>query len=193
MTVFGKKDATVLPGITDYNWMQLLAEVGTDLKKWKTEKHFTSWWGLAPKQHHSNKLRKNYKPKGKPKAGLIFKQAATSLLNSKKIALGAFGRKIRARKGPVLAIKAVARKLAELYWKLFVKGIKEYEQKILSALKGTEKILQIRNTKKKNYEPKNKQIIRSTLTTFKILTAHYLFLLIFSQKRSSLFQTAHLN
>lgn len=138
LAVFGKKDATVLPGITDYNWMQLLAEVGTDLKKWKTEKHFTSWLGLAPKQHHSGKMRKNYKPKGKPKAGLIFKQAATSLLNSKKIALGAFGRKIRARKGPVLAIKAVARKLAELYWKLFVKGldyvekgIKEYEQKIL--------------------------------------------------------------
>lgn len=138
LTVFGNKDATVLPGITDYTWMQLLAEVGLDMKKWKTEKHFTSWLGLAPKQHHSGKMRRNYKPKGQPKAGLIFKQAATSLLNSKKIALGAFGRKIRARKGPVLAIKAVARKLAELYWKLFVKGldyvekgIKEYEQKII--------------------------------------------------------------
>lgn len=138
LTVFDNKDATVLPGITDYNWMQLLAEVGVNMNKWKTEKHFTSWLGLAPKQHHSGKMKKNFKSKGQPKAGLIFKQAATSLLNSKKIALGAFGRKIRARKGPVLAIKAVARKLAELYWKLFVKGldyvekgIKEYEQKII--------------------------------------------------------------
>lgn len=138
LTVFGNKDATVLPGITDYTWMQLLAEIGVDMKKWKTEKHFTSWLGLAPKQHHSGKMRRNYKSKGQPKAGLIFKQAATSLLNSKKIALGAFGRKIRARKGPLLAIKAVARKLAELYWKLFVrgldyveKGIKDYEQKII--------------------------------------------------------------
>ena len=138
LKVFGNKDATVLPGITDYSWMQLLAEVGPDMRKWKTEKHFTSWLGLAPKQHHSGKMRRNYKPKGQPKAGLIFKQAATSLLNSKNIALGAFGRKIRARKGPVLAIKAIARKLAELYWKLFVKGldyvekgIKEYEQKII--------------------------------------------------------------
>ncbi len=138
LAVFKNKDATVLPGITDYTWMQLLAEVGIDLKKWKSEKHFTSWLGLAPKQHHSGKMRKNHKPKGQPKAGLIFKQAATSLLNSKKIALGAFGRKIRARKGPIIAIKAVARKLAELYWKLFVKGldyvekgIKDYEQKII--------------------------------------------------------------
>lgn len=71
-------------------------------------------------------MRRNYKSNGQPKAGLIFKQAATSLLNSKKIALG----KIRARKGPVLAIKAVARKLAELYWKLFARGLDNVEKGI---------------------------------------------------------------
>ncbi len=138
LKIFNEKDATVLPGITDYNWMQLLSELGTDLQKWKTEKHFTSWLGLAPKQHNSGKMRRNYKPKGSPKAGLIFKQAAVSLINSKNIALGAFGRKIRAKKGGLVAIKAVARKLATLYWKLFVKGldyvekgIKAYEEKVL--------------------------------------------------------------
>lgn len=132
LTIFEEKDATVLPGITDYNWMQLLAEVGVDLRKWKTEKHFTSWLGLAPKPHNSGKRKKNYKAKGQPKAGLIFKQAAASLLNSKKIALGSFGRKIRARKGGVLAVKAVARKLAELYWKLYVKGL-DYVEKGIAA------------------------------------------------------------
>lgn len=138
LNIFHGKDATVLPGITDYNWMQLLSEVGTDLEKWKTAKHFTSWLGLAPKQHNSGKRNRNYKSKGTPKAGLIFKQAAVGLLNSKKIALGAFGRKIRSRKGGLVAIKAVARKLAELYWKLFVKGleyvengIQKYQEKML--------------------------------------------------------------
>ena len=138
LKIFNEKDATVLPGITDYSWMQLLSELGTDLQKWKTEKHFTSWLGLAPKQHNSGKMRRNYRPKGSPKAGLIFKQAAVSLINSKNIALGAFGRKIRAKKGGLVAIKAVARKLATLYWKLFVKGldyiekgIKAYEEKVL--------------------------------------------------------------
>ncbi|WP_103867094.1 IS110 family transposase [Aquimarina sp. I32.4] len=136
--IFKGKDATVLPGITDYNWMQLLSEIGTDLEKWKTAKHFTSWLGLAPKQHNSGKRNRNYKSKGTPKAGLIFKQAAVGLLNSKHIALGAFGRKIRSKKGGLVAIKAVARKLAELYWKLFVKGldyvengIKKYQEKML--------------------------------------------------------------
>ena len=69
---------------------------------------------------------------------MIFKQAAVSLINSKNVALGAFGRKIRAKKGGLVAIKAVARKLATLYWKLFVKGldyiekgIKAYEEKVL--------------------------------------------------------------
>ena len=52
--------------------------------------------------------------------------------------MGSFGRKIRAKKGGLVAIKAVARKLAELYWKLFVKGlkyvengIKKYQEKIM--------------------------------------------------------------
>jgi len=138
MKIFKEIDATVLPGITDYSWMQLLAEVGADLKKWKSEKHFTSWLGLAPKQHNSGKRNRNYKVKGTPKAGLIFKQAAVGLLNSKHIALGAFGRKIRSKKGGLVAIKAVARKLSELYWKLFVKGleyvengIQKYQEKML--------------------------------------------------------------
>ncbi|MCK0148386.1 hypothetical protein MWU78_22325, partial [Arenibacter sp. F26102] len=72
-------------------------------------------------------MKRNYKPKGAPRAGLIFKQAAVGLLNSRHIALGAFGRKIRAKKGGLVAIKAVARKLAELYWKLFVKGLEYVE------------------------------------------------------------------
>lgn len=138
LSIFDGKDATVLPGITDYNWMQLLSEVGADLQKWKSEKHFTSWLGLAPKQHNSGKMKRNYTAKGAPKAGIIFRQAAVGLLNSKHIALGAFGRKIRARKGGFVAIKAVARKLAELYWKLFVKGlayvengIERYQEKML--------------------------------------------------------------
>ena len=138
VNIFDGKDATVLPGISDYNWLQLFSEIGNDLSKWKTEKHFTSWLGLAPKQHNSGKRNKNYKPKGTPKAGLIFKQAAAGLLNSKKIALGAFGRKLRAKKGAGLAVKAVARKLAELYYKLNMegleyveKGLQHYEEKLI--------------------------------------------------------------
>jgi hypothetical protein len=138
LKIFDGKDATVLSGITDYSWLQLLGETGSDLSKWPSEKHYTSWLGLAPGQHTSGKMKKTKKKNGHPKAGQIFRQIAQSLLTSKRIALGAFGRRLRARKGSHIAIKSVARKLASLYWRIMVKGmafveegIKKYEEQLL--------------------------------------------------------------
>lgn len=128
MDVFDGKDATIISGLTDYTWMQLLAETGKDLSKWSTEKHFTSWLGLAPGQNNTGKKKRRSKKKGRPKAGQIFRVIAQGLINSKNIAIGAFGRRIRSRKGPAIAIKAMARKLAELYWRVMVKGL-DYAEK----------------------------------------------------------------
>lgn len=138
LKIFDGKDATSLSGITDYSWLQLLSEIGTDLSKWETEKHFTSWLGLAPGQHSSGKMKRSRRKNGKPKAGQIFRTIAQSLLTSKKIALGAFGRRLRSRKGSPIAIKAIARKLATLYWRVMVKGmefvengIRKYEEQLI--------------------------------------------------------------
>ena len=137
--IFEGRDATIISGITDYSWMQLLSEVGTDLSRWPTEKHFSSWLGVAPGQHWSGKMNRNKKKLGHPKAGQIFRQIAQGLLASKNIALGSFGRRIRSRKGPAKAIKAMARKLAVMYWRVMVKGvdyaelgIKKYEEQLLA-------------------------------------------------------------
>ena len=115
INIFEGKDATIISGITDYTWMQLLAETGYDLTKWPTEKHFTSWLGLSPGQNNSGKMRRNAKKRGRPKAGQIFRTIAQGLINSKNIAIGSFGRRLRGRKGPSIAIKAMARKVAVLY------------------------------------------------------------------------------
>jgi transposase len=138
LKIFDGRDATTLSGITDYSWLQLLSETGSDLTRWPTEKHYTSWLGLAPGQHNSGKMKKNRRKSGKPKAGQIFRQIAQSLLTSKRIALGAFGRRLRSRKGSQIAIKSIARKLAVLYWRIMVKGmafveegIKKYEVQLL--------------------------------------------------------------
>jgi transposase len=131
LNVFEGKDATVISGITDYTWMQLLAETGPDLKRWPSEKHFTSWLGLAPGQHHSGKMRRNAKKRGHPAAGQIFRTIAQGLINSKNIAIGSFGRRLRGRKGPGIAIKAMARKVATLYWRIMVKGLDFAEQGII--------------------------------------------------------------
>jgi len=138
LKIFDGRDATTLSGITDYSWMQLLSETGHDLSRWPTEKHYTSWLGLAPGQHNSGRMKKNRRKSGRPKAGQIFRQIAQSLLTSKRIALGAFGRRISVRKGSPVAIKSIARKLAVFYWRVMVKGMafveegtKKYEEQLL--------------------------------------------------------------
>ena len=137
LKIFGGRDATQLPGFTDYNWLQLYSELGSDLTNWPSEKHFTSWLGLSPGQNNSGKQKRN-KAKGKPLVGQIFREIAHGLLNSKYIGWGAFGRRIKGRKGAPIAIKATARKLAVQYWRLMVKGssfvergIEAYEKQII--------------------------------------------------------------
>lgn len=124
----GGNDVTLLPGITDYTALQIFSEIGTDMKNWATEKHFASWLGLSPVKHTSGKVDKKTKGYKKTNAGNIFRQAAQALLISKYNALGAFGRRIRSRKGPFVAIKALARKLACMFYRVMTNGIKYVEQ-----------------------------------------------------------------
>lgn len=136
--IFGGRDATKISGITDYSWLQIYTETGNDLLRWPTENHLTSWLGLSPGQHHSGKMKRN-KKKGRPKAGQIFRNIAQSLLTSKNVALGAFARRLRARKGPGIAIKATARKLAIQYWRLMVLG-EDYVERGVAYYQETLKV-----------------------------------------------------
>jgi transposase len=122
------KDPTVLPGITDYTLMQLIAETGTDFNQWPSAKHFTSWMGLAPGKNTSGKMTKRSKKNITTRSAQIFRKAAQSLLQSKHIALGAFARRIKSKKGPMIAIKATARKLAVMFYNLMTKGLDYVEQ-----------------------------------------------------------------
>jgi transposase len=128
--LFDGKDVTSLPGITHYTWLQLTAETGMDLSAWPTNKQFVSWMGLSPGKHDTGKTKKSKKHKSCTRAAQILKEAAVSLLNSKNHALGSFGRKIRSRRGPNVAIKAMARKIAIMYYDILTKGIKYVEQGI---------------------------------------------------------------
>src|SRR5882724_9845203 len=133
----GNKELTSLPGVADYVLLQLLAEVGTELaKNWQTEKHFTAWLGLAPGSRQSGKRRGNQK-RGRNRAGRLFCVIARSVGRSVDKALGGFYRRLKGRRGGLVANLALARKLAELFWRLMVHGIgyveqglKKYEEKV---------------------------------------------------------------
>ena len=124
------KDISQLPGITDYIGIQLVAEVGQDMTKWKSAKHFVSWLGLAPKKHYSGKMKRHQRGTTNTKAAQLFKESAYVLLGSSKIALGSFARKLRALKGPAIAIKATARKLAIMFYNVMTKGMQYVEKGI---------------------------------------------------------------
>ena len=128
--LLGGNDPTAISGVTAYTLLKLIAETGVDLSQFPSEKHFVSWLGLSPSHHQSGKLRKRGKRKANTKAGQIFKLVAQSLLISKNHALGHFARRLKAKKGPAIAIKATARKLAVMYYNIVTKGIKYVEQGI---------------------------------------------------------------
>ena len=119
----GGKDPTTLPGIADDVLWQLLSEVGPDLRpSWRTEKHFTAWLGLAPGSHQSGKRRGRPRCGSRNRAGRLFCVMARSVGRSVDKALGGFYRRLKGRRGGLIANLALARKWAELFWRLMVHG-----------------------------------------------------------------------
>jgi transposase len=131
----GGRDVTAIAGIGDYLLLQLVAETGPDLKAWPSEKHFAAWLGLAPGSRQSGKRKGRVKVQ-RNRAGRLFCAGARSLVNSVDKALGGFYRRLAARKGGLVATKALGRKLAELYYRVLryglayaEQGLRVYEQK----------------------------------------------------------------
>jgi transposase len=110
-------DLSQIDGITPYAALKLLSEIGTDMSRWPTEKHFTSWMTLAPKNKISGgRLLSSRTQPSANRAAAILRLAAMSLGRT-QTALGAFYRRLAARIGKPQAITATARKLAVLIYR----------------------------------------------------------------------------
>jgi transposase len=115
-------DLTSIDGIDTNTALKILAEIGTDMSRWKTAKHFASWLGLSPgaKVSGGKVLSSATKPVAN-KAAAAFRMAAFTLFNSKS-AIGAYLRRQRARLGAPKAITATAHKLARLVYAMLTHG-----------------------------------------------------------------------
>jgi transposase len=99
-----------------------VAELGTDFSRWKNESHFTSWRGLTPSREISGgKIVKQKSRKIKSPVANMLRMAASSLIRSESY-LGARYRSLRTRLGAGKAIKAMARYLACLVYRMFTHG-----------------------------------------------------------------------
>ena len=116
-------DLTSIDGINVMTAFTVISEVGTEMSRFKDEDHFTSWMGLAPsKDISSGKVVGSGKKKVKNRVAIVLRTAATSLLESDTY-LGARYRHLR-RQLPTLkgAVKAMARHLAVLIYRLLIHG-----------------------------------------------------------------------
>lgn len=121
-------DLTAIAGISEITVLKVLSETGTDMSRWKSEKHFSSWLGLSPGNKTSGgKILSKKTKRTANRASSALRMAAYSLSNSKS-ALGAYYRRMRSRHGSPKAITATAHKLARLIYSMLKNGREYVEQ-----------------------------------------------------------------
>jgi transposase len=117
-------DLTQIDAIGPYGARRLLAEIGTDMSRWPSEKHFTSWLTLAPPNKISGgRLLSSRTQPSANRAAAVLRIAAMSLART-DTALGAFYRRLAYRVGKAKAITATARKLAILVYRTLKEGLR---------------------------------------------------------------------
>jgi transposase len=115
-------DLTQLDGIQATTAVVLIAEIGCDMSRWPSAKHFASWLGLCPGTKVSGgKVLASRTKRVANRAATALRLAASSLYRSRS-ALGAYFRRLKARLGAPQAITAVAHKLARLVYSLLKHG-----------------------------------------------------------------------
>lgn len=110
-------DLSRIDAIAPYTALRLVSEIGTDMSRWPTENHFTSWLTLAPKNKVSGgRIISSRTQPSANRAAAILRLAAMNLGRT-QTALGAFYRRLAYRVGKAKAITATARKLAILVYR----------------------------------------------------------------------------
>jgi hypothetical protein len=115
-------DLTAIDGMNALTVQTIVAEVGFDMTKWKNEKQFASWLRLCPNNviTGGNVKRSRTQPTTS-RAANAFRIAAWTLSNSNSY-LGAYYRRMRAKKGAQHAITATAHKLARIFYRMLRYG-----------------------------------------------------------------------
>src|ERR671936_2938192 len=115
-------DLTTIEGIEEGTALVILSEVGTDMHRWPSVKHFCSWLGLCPQHKISGGkvLSRRVRP-GAHRVTVALRLAARTVHHAQS-ALGAFFRRMKARLGTPKAITATAHKLARLVYSLLKHG-----------------------------------------------------------------------
>ena len=115
-------DLTRINGLGLAAVMKILSEIGPDVSRFETVKHFCSWLGLSPGTKISGgKVLSAKTKRSANRVRQVLKLAAMSLSRSDS-ALGAFYRRLCGRMDKPRANTAVAHKLARMVYYMLTRG-----------------------------------------------------------------------
>jgi transposase len=130
-------DLTLIEGIDVGTALVILAEIGVDVSRFPTEKHFASWLRLCPPQDESNKTKKRRGHRKATNRVTIALRMCAQSIGQTMTPMGLFYRRIRSRIGALGAVKATAHKFACLVYRMLKYGqeyvtqsMEEYEAKV---------------------------------------------------------------
>lgn len=124
-------DLTEIDGFDENTALTIISVTGLNMKKWPTADHFSSWLNLAARPKISGgKVLGHQKRFTNNPATQAFRMAAQTMWQNKGI-LGHLYRRLSASKGNKKAIKAVARRLAVIFYNM-VKKKTSYDPKIVA-------------------------------------------------------------
>ena len=139
-------DLTRIDGVDAYTALKVISEIGADMTKWPSAKHFASWLGLSPNNRITGGRIMSSKTKPSANRAAAALRLAANALHRSGSALGAFLRRKKAHLGAPKAITATAHKLARLIYSMLRYGHqyadagaeyyeRQYQQRALRAAK----------------------------------------------------------
>jgi transposase len=135
-------------GLNSETVLRIVSEVGVDVSGFPSEKHYGSWLCLSPNRRVSGgKVLSSKTNPSSNRAAAAFRQAAVSVERSDS-ELGAYFRKMKAKKGPASAVTATAHKIARIYYSLVKNGV-EYEERGARAFEQRERERVVANLRKR--------------------------------------------
>jgi transposase len=130
LTEIASVDLTKIPGISEVTALEFLSEVGVDMSKWKSSKHFAAWLNVCPNTKITGgKIISSKMMKKDNKAGQCLRQAA-SCLSANKSPMGDYYRTMRSRLGGKGAVVATAHKMARIIYNMIINKT-EYNQQMV--------------------------------------------------------------
>ena len=115
-------DLTRIDGINVTTAIAVISETGSDMSRFPTVGHFTSWLGLCPGTKITGRKVMSGKTKRVANRAAQALKLAAAALRSSQSALGAYFRRMCARMDKPKAVTAAAHKMARLIYRMLTKG-----------------------------------------------------------------------